>query len=104
MLFEIAGFNTVAILFITEVDDICFSIGLSERLRSRVESAGRVSLSADKAVQLVQTKTVHTVVWVLIILFTIFEGSGQFIFPAVGTLLGGLAELAQRQDIVTCGS
>jgi hypothetical protein len=99
-----AGFNTVAILFITEVDDISFTIGLSERVRSRVESSGRVDLSADQAARLVQTKTVHTVLWTLIIALTILQGNGMFGLPLLGTLLGGWAEVVCRTDLEKCSS
>ena len=52
-------FNTVAILFLCEVDNIAFTLGLSERVRARVVAVGRVELSDNEAKSLVQTKTVH---------------------------------------------
>ena len=69
-----------------------------------MESSGRVYLSGDKALELVQTKTVHTAMWLAIILGTIFEGSGLFMTPVFGTLLGGLVEVVRRKDVVTCDS
>jgi hypothetical protein len=85
------------------VDDISFTAGLSERLRSRVESAGRVCLSDDQAARLVETKTVHMCLWVLVITATILNGNG-FGLPVFATLLGGLVEVARREGIETCGS
>ena len=38
---------------------MAFAVGLSERLRSRVETAGRVELSDAEASALVRTKVVH---------------------------------------------
>ena len=52
-------FNTVACLFLCEIDNIAYSIGLSERLRAKVEELGRVTLGDAEASALVQTKAVH---------------------------------------------
>eukprot|EP01046_Picozoa_sp_COSAG06_P060712 COSAG06_NODE_13019_length_1302_cov_0.939318_1_plen_56_part_10 len=39
--------NTVAILFIFEVDNAMFAVGTAERVRARVEAAGRVEIGDD---------------------------------------------------------
>jgi hypothetical protein len=44
--------NTVAILFLCEVDNAAYMIGLVEAIRSRVEYAGRIALSADQSAEL----------------------------------------------------
>jgi hypothetical protein len=48
-----------AILFLCEVDNIAFSLGLGEQVRRRMEAAGRVELVGDEAAILARTKAVH---------------------------------------------
>lgn len=50
-----------AILFLCEVDNIAFALGVSERVRRRVETAGRVDLSDDEADAMAHMKVVHIV-------------------------------------------
>lgn len=52
----------VAILFMCEIDNFCYAVGLSERVRSRVESLGHIELSTKDAATLVRMKTTHLVV------------------------------------------
>ena len=52
-------FNTVALLFLCEIDNICFHVGLSERVRSRVEAVGKVELGDVEAAALASSKIVH---------------------------------------------
>ena len=52
-------FNTVAILFMTEIDNVCYAMGLGERARARVEQVGRVELSETELANLVRSKAVH---------------------------------------------
>ena len=54
-------FNTVAVLFLLEVDNITFHAALCERLRARVEEQGHVQLSDAQADALARTKPVHIV-------------------------------------------
>jgi hypothetical protein len=58
----------VAILFMCEVDNITYSLFLSERVRSRVEDAGRVELSDAEVAALVRTKVVHLVFLVVAVM------------------------------------
>ena len=51
-------FVVSAILFLTEIDNICYAFGLGELARARVESAGRITLTAQEESHLVLTKTV----------------------------------------------
>jgi hypothetical protein len=71
-------FNTVAMLFLCEIDNICFRVGLSERVRSRVESVGRVELGDAEAAALARSKLVHVSVIVFCTLATV--GSVALLF------------------------
>jgi hypothetical protein len=51
--------NAVAVLFVCEVDNLSFSIGLGERMRSRVEAAGRIELTDAEAALLARSNAVH---------------------------------------------
>ena len=44
--------NTVAILFICELDDILYQLGLPERFKTRVVTEGRVTLNDEEATTL----------------------------------------------------
>lgn len=65
-------FNTVAVLFTCELDNVAYSILLNERVKTRVEERGRVELEDEEAVVLARSKALHaglivasvpTVVW-----------------------------------------
>ena len=71
-------FNTVAMLFLCEIDNICFRVGLSERVRSRVESVGKVELGDAEAAALARSKLVHVSVIVFCTLATV--GSVALLF------------------------
>ena len=45
----------------TEVDNICYSFALGERVHARVEEAGRVELTDREAAALMRMKAVHVV-------------------------------------------
>jgi hypothetical protein len=61
-------FNTVAIVFMCEVDNLCYQLALAERSRRRVEHAGRVTLTDADAVALARTKMVHLfLLWLCIV-------------------------------------
>ena len=62
-------FNTIALLFMCEIDNLAYSQGLSERVRSRVEEAGRVELDDEDVSALTRTKVVH-VVMIVVVVFT----------------------------------
>eukprot|EP01043_Picozoa_sp_COSAG02_P050279 COSAG02_NODE_5151_length_4588_cov_2.905324_3_plen_106_part_00 len=51
-----------AILFMCEIDNFCYAVGLSERVRSRVESLGHIELSTEDAATLVRMKATHLTV------------------------------------------
>ena len=69
--------NTVAILFMCDVDNIAFDLALGERVRARVEDAGRVELDDAEATALARTKAVHVALIVLAVLGAVFLGQGR---------------------------
>jgi hypothetical protein len=86
-----------AILFLCEVDNIAFALGLSERVRRRVETAGRVDLSDDEADSLAHTKAVHIGLIMIFVPASLFAAhvtasfAGCFVAMAP-VWLGGIAE------------
>ena len=75
-----------------EIDNLAFSIGLSERVRSRVEEAGRVELTDDEATNLARSKVVHVVLIVAAMLVTVRVGAP--LGPTWGPLvMGGIIYL-----------
>lgn len=54
-------FNTIAIIFMCEIDDVAYEIGLAERVRVRVEHAGRVELSDNELKALSRSKIIHII-------------------------------------------
>lgn len=53
--------NTVALLFLTEVDNVAYALGISERVRALVEVDGRVELSESDIVWLTRSKVAHMI-------------------------------------------
>ena len=58
-------FNTVAILFLLDVDNMTFDYALPEKLRAVVEEFGHVELNQVQADALARTKQVHIVLVVV---------------------------------------
>ena len=50
---------TQAVLFLCEIDNVAYRFALGERVRSRVETAGRLELTDDEKTALVRTKQLH---------------------------------------------
>jgi hypothetical protein len=71
-----ACFNSLAILFMTEIDNTAYLFGLGERARARVESMGRVELSKAEVEAMARTKLVHLVLVVAVCLVSV-KGSGS---------------------------
>jgi hypothetical protein len=67
-------FNTVAVLFLCEIDNIAYVMGLSERVRARVEHMGRAELADVEAAALVRTKTVHVGLIVAAVVVAVWVG------------------------------
>jgi hypothetical protein len=66
--------NTAAILFVSEIDNVLFSMGLPERIRSRIEQEGRVELDEEEADNLARTKWTHGLTLWLGVIVVIMSG------------------------------
>ena len=55
-------FNTVAVLFLCEIDNLLYTILLPEREQARLEVEGRVELGEVEAAALMRSKVMHVVV------------------------------------------
>jgi hypothetical protein len=53
--------NTVAVLFLTEIDNMAYALGLSEQARKQVEVKGRVELGEEATALLLRSKIAHMV-------------------------------------------
>ena len=80
-------FNSIAILFLLEVDNLAYATILGERSRARVEEAGRVELGDEDVAALTRSKAIHVCGIVFYILFEIHaldtpgNGLGWMVFP-----------------------
>ena len=86
--------NTVAILFLCDIDNIFFDLALGERVRARVEDAGRVELEDAEASALARTKAVHVALLVLSVLGGVWSANvyAAIGLPFVAFLVGGVVE------------
>ena len=86
--------NTIAILFLCEVDNILFSVGLPEHVRTRVEEAGRVELAKAQAVRLAQAKQLYGCLVVACVLGSVVVSSMVVVFlcPFLVVWVGGVLE------------
>eukprot|EP01052_Picozoa_sp_SAG31_P033839 SAG31_NODE_3877_length_3791_cov_45.339382_2_plen_168_part_00 len=97
-------FNTIALLFLTELDNLAYAIGLSERSKRRIEASemGRVDLSDTEAADLARTKIVHVLIVMINNLWAVWmigttkgKPIGIMVFsPAVAFWIGGMIEAA----------
>ena len=92
-------FNTVAILFLMDIDNQTFDFALPEAVRSLVEESGHVELSDAQAAGLARTKPVHIFLIVAAVLGAVAMGSyggagyaAAIIFPFFAFFLAGAAE------------
>ena len=67
-------FNTVAVLFLCEIDNLLYAILLPERERARVEVEGRVELSESEAVALMRSKAAHVLLLVIVVPCAVLVG------------------------------
>lgn len=84
---------TQAVLFLCEIDNVAYRFALGERVRSRVETAGRLELTDDEKTALVRTKQFHlpTVAVYLTVAVKLAHPAAAFlVFPIFW--LGGVAE------------
>ena len=85
--------NTVAILFLCDIDNIAFDLALGERVRARVEDAGHVELDDAETAALARTKAVHVALLVLAVVGAVWSGSVEaLLLTFFAFLLGGVAE------------
>eukprot|EP01043_Picozoa_sp_COSAG02_P052420 COSAG02_NODE_5643_length_4159_cov_7.496798_1_plen_529_part_00 len=63
-------FNSVAMLFSCEIDNVAYRVGLPEAIRSRVEVAGRFKLTASHSAFLWRSKIVHLSLLPVVIIIT----------------------------------
>ena len=95
--------NTVAILFMVEIDNIAYSIGLSERARSNFELLGRIKLEDAEAAALVKSKATHVSLIVATVLLAVWAARtsysndmplsvGLIVAPVVAFWLAGVIE------------
>ena len=72
-----------------QIDNVAYAVGLSERVRTRVEEFGRVELRDVEAAALVRSKAVHVALLVGVMLAGVWSADGNV---ALGIWLGGVAE------------
>ena len=88
-------FNTIALLFLCEIDDVAFALGLSSRVRARLQEVGRIELSAHEEARLERSKAVHGCVLVSVMLAAVWlKWSKGFPVIFAAFWLGGVFEAA----------
>lgn len=74
--------NTVAMLFLAEIDNIMYRVGLDESIRREVESAARVELQDAEREALAKFKTAHLVAIPIMLLSTVVVAGYSPIYVA----------------------
>jgi hypothetical protein len=77
------AFNTIAVLFVTEVDNMAYAIGLGERQRERVDTYGYVLLTDEEARTFSRTKLLCITATVFYTFYMVWNGA------SVGAILSG---------------
>ena len=76
-----------------QIDNAAYAVGLSERVRTRVEEFGRVELRDAEAAALVRSKAVHVALVAGAVLAGVWSASGVALsIPFLAFWLGGVAE------------
>ena len=92
--------NTVAVLFLCEIDNLAYAVFLPEKLHARVEDEGRVELGEVEAAALMRSKTAHVVALVLVVPCAVMAGgigknagfeAGMYL-PRLAFWVAGVAE------------
>lgn len=98
--------NTIAILFLMEIDDVLFEYGVGERVRRRAMVAGRVELSKVEEEAIVRTKACHIVVVCASVLYSVrslvnseYGYAWAVAVQFMGFWLGGLIECASSTEM-----
>ena len=80
---------------VPQIDNAAYAVGLSERVRTRVEKFGRVELRDTEAAVLVRSKAVHVVLLMAAVFAGLLPGVYvTFLTPLLAFWLGGVAEAA----------
>ena len=82
-------FNTVAILFLVEIDNMSYHVGLGELQKARMESVGRVVLSDAEATNLAWLKLMYLPIVLSCVLCSVAT-MDAFVGSIVALLMGGL--------------
>eukprot|EP01052_Picozoa_sp_SAG31_P023491 SAG31_NODE_1941_length_6859_cov_3.362278_2_plen_461_part_00 len=95
-------FNSVAVLFLCEADNIAYRVLLNERVRSRVEAQGCVDLADDRVTSLARAKLIHTGLITAAIPAGVWSSQSMaMITPPLVFLIAGVA--AKVSDVVASG-
>ena len=90
--------NAVPMLFMCEIDNIAYAVGLSESARARVEAVGRVELGEKERGALARLKSSHTVLVVAAVMAGVLTrtamGAAQIPITVLSFLVGGVLEAA----------
>jgi hypothetical protein len=96
-------FNTIALLFMCEIDNLGYAILLGESMRARVELEGRTDLGEAEWTSLMCSKVVHIVALLLAVPSAVaFAASGNeevlsstWLLPRFAFLLAGVTEASE---------
>jgi hypothetical protein len=98
-------FNTVAIIFLVEIDNISYHVGLGELQKARVESVGRVVLSDAEAKNLAWLKVMYVPITFVCVLTSVammdaFQGFAFILFMGglVAPVVTAIVRHQQRED------
>ena len=77
-----------------QIDNVAYAVGLSERVRTRVEEFGRVELRDAEAAALVRSKVLHVALVVGTVLAGVWSANldAASLIPFLAFWLGGVAE------------
>jgi hypothetical protein len=80
---------------VRQIDNVAYAVGLSERVRTRVEEFGRVELRGAEAAALVRSKVVHVVLLVVAVPTAVWSDSIliAWFLSFLAFWLGGVAEV-----------
>lgn len=88
------AFNTVAILFLTDIDNLSYQFGLDETAKRRVDEAGHVQMTAYESRQLSRTKAFCTTIVVVGICIAVRNGR-IFQSAVMGTTMTFLCQASE---------
>ena len=95
-----ACFNTIAVLFMTELDNITYSVGLSEPVRTLVEVGARLELDKTDMDMLWRSKVAHMSCIMLAVVVIVITGSpfGFGLVPVAFGVAGAVVELGREGE------